>query len=599
MGRILKRTLLAAVLSLACFFATSYWYARTQNKNGGDANQKPVAYLAHTKDETLRRPVTRVIWQLINDGEPVFPGEAIRTSSEGEARIQFADSKRFIDLEPDSLIVISKSSDNEIALDLMDGSLMVNQGTAAAGAAKDEGESAGPALTLRSGNAKVDLSKATASLSKSSSGRIDLQVMSGKADVEGSGDLKRVDQDSIQILSPLAGKIFYYDPKKPQPVAFAWRGFPAKSLVTLESGKQRTKLKPLGETADEKITLPFTAGKHYWKLVARNPSTKAVVGESALFRLEVASRSAPVLYSPAQDEEVPQANAHPLGLKWNRTPDTRETHVEIATDEAFKNKIWDETFKTEDGAAHDFKQGEYFARLSARFENSDQVLTGEVSRFRVSAKAVVVPVAVRWTRPEGDGPLFYATEPGAQLGWATEQKDQVKSWRVKFAASEAALEDSETLSFASTKTEDHFALPKAGTYFAQVQALSDHGRVLASSPVRKLDVAPLPLLPAPKFEAEGDMNADPRGNLALKWTPVEGAEEYVVTLYDKAGNELKKARFKKNSTALQNLLPGDFQVDVVAIDGRGRKGESEPPRNVRVPASSGLAAPKFKRIKVN
>jgi predicted phage tail protein len=112
-------------------------------------------------------------------------------------------------------------------------------------------------------------------------------------------------------------------------------------------------------------------------------------------------------------------------------------------------------------------------------------------------------------------------------------------------------------------------------------------------------VSPLPLLSAPEFlPATGDFKADQFGHLKLNWTQIQGAQEYWIVLMDAEGKEIRRARYQGTSTAVNNLLPGQYQISVHAVDAHGRESEKSPPRSVTVSDKSGLQAPKFKRIEV-
>ncbi len=606
----IRRLLFAAGISLACFAATHFWYQSTSQSNTDHGDQKPVAYVDRTKDEIHRRPVTRIIWQLINDGEPLYPGEAIRTSSDGEVRIQFAESSRFIDLEPDSLIVISQSNNNEIALDLVDGSLMVNQGTSSG-----TNENQGPALTLKSGQSKVDLSQATAALSKSG-GNIDLQVLKGKAKVESNGQTKEIETGKsgavgekgiqfssaeLKILSPSLDKPFYMNPEAPQPVQFSWKGFPEKSVISLMAGTQRKNLKPITETTDEKLSHKFNSGKYFWKLVAKDPTTQKIIGESSLYRLEVATRFAPALIIPQAEEKIlkpkPQATTE---FRWVIPEEAKGVYLEVAKDSQIKNKVVSKNFFKEDSFQQTLDDGEYFIRISATYEGIEKPIASKIQKFYLSSKPFDPPVMIGWKNPVEAGPQFYLQQPTAELSWISEQKNQVAKWRLKVADNESDLETPKAISFTTPDLNFKPILEKPGRYIAMVEALNKNEEVISKSPLKNFEVAPLPLLPAPQFTPQaGDLSANNQGRLDLTWTTIEGAKEYELTLFDKSGNEIRTSKFTKNNTALVNLLPGNYQISVAAIDRHGRTGQKETPRKVQVPETSGLSAPKLKKIKVN
>lgn len=610
MKKNVKRLSFAAILSLACFGATSYWYHHTNSANSANAGKKPIAYVDRTKDEIHRRPVTRIIWQLINDGDPVFPGEAIRTSSLGEVRIQFADSSRFIDLEPDSLIVITQSANKEISLDLMDGGLMVNQGAAAGQttAAQD------PGLKLKNGGTSVDLSHATASLSKSGS-KIDLQVLKGKAKIDaangqskelesgksgalGSDGIK-FDSAQLQILAPSLDKPFSQDPENPHEIAFAWKGFPAKSSVTLEVGKTRKELKAVSESKEEKISVKLPSGKHFWKLVARDPQTQKVVGESSVYRLEVANRFPPVLLSPGANERILKTRGdQAVEFKWTHPDQAKSILLEVAQDELLKNKVITEHFENEESLSKVLPDGNYYVRMSASFGEEQKYFTGKIQKFHIGSK-IVEPVKIEWLKEAEEKILLpFSGLAAAPIQWNSKQKDQVKIWRVKLAETENELSRKETKSYETKDLNYNLNFKKPGRYIAMVEAVDETNTVLASSSPKTIEIELPPLLEAPHFLPEtGDLKADSQGNLNLQWKPIDGAKEYVLAMIRPNSKEAKSAKVTKTSTSLVNLLPGQFQVEITAIDNYGRLGAKET-RTVLVPDTSGLATPKVKKIKV-
>lgn len=605
----LRRLAIAAFVSLASFAATHFWYQSTAPSSSNNSNQKPVAFVNRTKDEIHRRPVTRIIWQLISDGEPLFPGEAIRTSSDGEVRIQFAEGSRYIDLESDSLIVISQATNNEIALDLVDGSLMVNQGSSQAATGQ------GPALTLKSGENKVDLSQATASLTKSGS-TIDLQVLKGKAKVQSKDQIKELESGNsgalgahginfksqeLKIISPSLEKPVYMNPEAPTPITFSWKGFPKNAVVTVLVGTHKKNLKLIGESKEESLSLKLNIGKYYWKLVAKDPSTQQILGESSLNRTEIAARFAPALITPQADEKILKSNPKSeIEFRWTTPDETKNVYLEIAKDAKFTEKVFSKNLLKENYLKQVLPDGEYFVRMSAIYEGIEKPITSRAQKFYLSLKPFDPPVIIDWTNPEEKTPQFFISQPSAELSWLSEQKNQVQSWRLSVAESEDALATAQALKFETKDQNYKPILEKPGRYIAMVEAVGKSNEVLARSPIKSFEIAPLPLLPAPKFNPEtGDLSASNQGKLDLSWSSIDGAKEYQLTLYDKSGNEIKTSKFSKNSTALQNLLPGTYQVAVAAIDKHGRLGQKDNPRNVLVPNSSGLSAPKLKKIKVN
>lgn len=590
-----KRLLIAALSSSSVFAATWYWYQASDQKFSRNENEKPLAYVGTVVDDIQRRPASRLLWQLVNSGEPLYDGEAIRTSEKGEVRIQFTDSERYLDLEPESLIVIKKSA-GEISLDLMEGSLFVN--------AKNEDANA-PGLVLNSENGKVDLSKASASLTKGTGGKVDIDVMEGRASVQGANgqtqDLKS--RDEIKIISPTPQKPIAMNAESIQPVTFQWEGFPAQTKVSLWTGPSRKKMQEFktNENAQSYLKAPLTFGRHYWKLVGTTPQGQKL--ETRVYRSDVLARYAPTVVFPTADAHI-SVDALPTAIefRWQKGEDTRQTTLEIWSDPQLQKKISAKSFTSEDSfSAANLVAGTYYWRMSSLYTDSATPLLGKIQKFTVStdktpssAAIPLVPVQVEMNPQQTQ---YYIGQPQLDLTWQVDKADQVASWRIKLLEENAPSETAQ--SFESAKTQITAVVKKPGRYIASVEALNKTGEVLGSEISPPLNILPRPLLGAPSFlPREGSLRAEMNGKTQLQWTALDGAQEYWLTI-KKDGKELKKSRYRGPATSLKNLLPGEYEVEVSATDAFGRPGARSIPRKLIVPDNSGLKAPTLKKIQVN
>jgi FecR-like protein len=609
-----KRLLWAALLSGSCLLATFTWYYLTKTNSNKNEDEKPLAFVGKTHEEIQRRPATRLLWQEVSSGEPLYNGEAIRTSEKGEVRIQFADSSRYLDLEPDSLIVIQQSK-GEIALDLMEGSLFV-------AAAKGGTENAGTALVLNSASGKVDLSKASASLSKSGGNQVDVQVLEGSASIKGKNGTDKVlssgaagalgangvqfNKADLQILSPTPGKIAYVDADEKDNLTFKWKGFPAGLKVSLYSGNSRKEMKewtaatPQGDES-LKTTLPL--GKPYWKLVAKDPRSRKVVAESPVYRTEIQARYAPTMVFPMADAKIPVNKApFDMSFRWEKGDETSHIVLEVAKDPNLRQKIATKNFSTEDGyTLPALAEGEYYWRMSSYYEGSDKPVLGKIQKFiltRAEEKPVAKdPVEIQWLTPE-DRIQFYLDQPKLGLSWNVHHGEEVSTWRVKYFEESDDPSKLQTIEVKENQAEPK--IEKPGRYIASLEAIDKGGHVIGTATRRKIAVAPLPLLPPPKLlPLEGNLTAQADGRTELQWEKLEGAKEYVLTIANKNGKDLKTLKYTTNQTALKNLMPGEYQVKISAVDQHGRNSETSPPRKLIVPDKSNLKAPTLKKIKVN
>ncbi|MEZ0392312.1 MAG: hypothetical protein ACAH59_08865, partial [Pseudobdellovibrionaceae bacterium] len=171
MNFISGRVLFAGFLSLGVFGASHYLAQRFRPPPQKMNTQKPLAQAEQLNDAVEKRSVSSLIWKDLSEGEALHAGEAVKTSENGEVRIQFENSSKFIDLEPDSQIILQQESGSEISLDLVQGSFVVAQKSESPANEKE------PTLVLKSKEGSLDLSQATAHLQKSQDSSVNIQVM--------------------------------------------------------------------------------------------------------------------------------------------------------------------------------------------------------------------------------------------------------------------------------------------------------------------------------------------------------------------------------------------------------------------------------------
>ncbi len=601
-----KRLAWAALLSCACFAATLLWYKSTERNNSHIGGESPLAQVGRVGDEVMKKSATRLLWQVVNTGDNLYNNESIRTSSHGEIRIQFEDG-RYIDLEPDSLVILQKSQ-GEIALDLMEGSVFVNAKSGA-----DTVNS--PGLVLNSNGNKVDLSGASASLSKGKGTSVDLQVLEGKATIKDkNGKTKEVSQGTtamgsseslkIEILSPSPQKPYYIDPEANQIVAFKWKGFPAQYKVSLFAGPSRKELKEWAATdlpGISDLQTKFTIGKYFWKLVAKDVKTNEIKGESSIFKTEFIARYAPTIAFPLVDAEIPvEKFPASLSLKWQKGEDAERVTLEVATDRTLKAKLANKNFTTEESYnMGGLKEGEYFWRLSAYYPDSEKPIIGKIQKFKLIKLQHKEPVRIAWTLPEKMLNQYFVEKPELELSWKPENRQEdIVGFKLKIVEAEGNPEDA--LSFQSKETKYKAALGKAGRYIASVEAYDKEGATIGRSDPKTVLASALPLLAAPRIlPTEGILKSQNDGHSEIQWEPLVGAKEYELVVANKDGKELAKKRYQSNSTNLKNLLPGEYMIKLIAVDQFGRNGKEATQRTLLVPDRSSLLAPKVKKIKVN
>ncbi len=600
-----KRLLFAAMVSSSIFAGTWFWYQATGDTYSTNGNEKPLAYVGKVMNDIQRRPASRLLWQLVDKGEPLYNGEAIRTSEDGEVRIQFADSDRFLDLEPESLIVIKKM-EGDIALDLMEGSLFINAKQGSAGTEE-------PGLVLNSANGVVDLSKASVSLTKTKGKNIDVQILEGSASIKQTdGSSKNLSsQTEIKIHSPALQKPVAMNAESPEPVAFEWDGFPEGTKVTLWLGSSRKNMTAFktAESDRNSIETPLAFGRHYWKLVGTNTAGE-IVHATPVYKSEVLARYAPTVVFPTADVEIPTVTSpFDMNFQWQKTADTRQMTLEVWTDPSLQNRVTAKSFSAEENYTLPALQpGTYFWRMTAYYVDSTKPLLGKIQKFTVKKPEPVAtvsdpdatrenPVTINFDMPNEQATQFYLDKPVVDLAWTADKKELVNTWRVRIQSEDQSGDQTTPIQVKDSKIQAQVAKP--GRYLASIEALDANGSVMGKSITKTFEVTQLPLLKAPGFlPAEGDLQAASDGRSTLEWNPISGAKEYWLTI-TKDGKELKRSKYGSNSTSIKNLLPGEYDLSLSAVDSHGRISEASAPRKLIVPDKSNVRAPTLKKIKVH
>lgn len=614
----LGRLFWAALLSGCGFLTTFYWYKSTE-KSMASSGAIPLAQVGKVGDEVLRRSATRLLWRSVNTGDTLYNGESLRTSEKGEVRIQFDDG-RFIDLESDSLIVLQKSK-GEIALDLLEGSVFVN-----AKATETPGKS-GPqkaaGLVLNSAQGKVDLTGASASLAKGKGNQVDVQVLEGKAKIESrDGQTRDIlkgstgalgdrglssTQQNLQIISPTLDKPVFIDALNQSKVAFQWSGFPANLKVSLWAGYRRKDMSERGTTdsAPDRLSAPFSLGKHYWKLVAKDPKTDQVVAESPIYKMEVFGRIAPSVIFPTADAKIQlnQTTTYDMTFQWQKGDETKQITLEVASDPNMKNRLAVKNFETQDQfLLPQLKEGEYFWRLSAYYEGSDRPIFGKIQKFTIQQQAKIIPkeaAQIAWVTPESATIQYFVKEPLLQLQWAAQSREEeIVQWR--FKVQDVAGSQESAKQFDSKEPKQRIVLPQAGRYRVAVDALGKDGEVIGKSSERIVSIQVTPLLKSPQIlPLNVELRAREDGRSEVKWESISGAKEYVLVVKSSEGKELMRKKYANTGTSLKNLMPGKYLVQVLSVDEYGRNSEELTARTLLVPEFSNVRAPTNFKVKVN
>lgn len=602
-----KRIAMATSVSIMGCVLTYLWHIKNNPKASADSDAEIIAYIAKTKNEIHRKGSNNALWEPAENLDRLRAGDSVRSSGNSEARIQFYRSDRYVDLEADSMIVIQKQ-ESEINLELLEGSLFVN------GVDKNNKEK----LTLKSQSGKVDLSKSTAQLTGSSNTTMDLRVLKGSAQVmkssgkteaiqEGkAGDLGlsglQVSTEKVKILSPDMTKPYFVNAIAPDPLMIQWTGFPQNAQVELESGPSRKKLLPTPseKPSPSQLEVRWKPGIYYWKLKAYEKGTQKLLAETNVYKTEIVGRFPPTPIAPVPNFTVQtRHSAEKITLRWNASQEYKNIFVELQNENS-KQKVVNQRFP----ASQDFYEipnlplGNYSWRLTAYPEDGGRPISGPINKFSINQKRLI-KIPVIWNANLQATQYFVNTEPKLTLMWEPDTSERVVKWRTHIAPEGIDLNKAEIADTTQIKFDK--VMTKPGRYLAYVEALDEEGDNIGTSEVRTFAVASLPLLTAPELLPDdgSEYLARPDGSLPLQWEPLDGAQNYQISVSDKDGKIIVEHSASLPSFTLTNLMPGQYTIQVGATDTYGRKGAISEKRSILVPDKSEVQAPKLKKIKVN
>lgn len=609
MNRQIRKLIFAALISAIGFIGTYSWYNQFQTQTNSNENETIVAFVDKTKDRSERRAVTRILWQEISQGDALYSGEAIRTSATSEVIIQFVDSKRYLELEPESLVVIQQN-EGEISLDLMEGSVYVNN-------SQSETQTKQPTLTLNSANGKVDISKATAALSGSSSGKIDVQMIKGSATVKSEKGLisiekgqstaigtKGLSQNKFEfnLISPQIEKPNYINLAQPKKILFKWKPLIQAQSVQIKVGESRKTMQVINQAEylleKNEALLSLNPGKYFFQ-INLNSGTQKI--ESPVYRMQVEALIPPSFLIPNEQEvySIEAANQG-IHIKWNGVDEYQKFMVELSTDPEFSQLVFKKEIQSLSYLkTPPLKPQNYYARVSGLSSTTDQYVTSKTLAFNVfKPEPTPLPqLIIDWGKTISEKIRYHSEKPSLNLDWVAQNAQNVKKWSVRIVPEGQDPKLATPVTLTEMKVQKQ--LDKAGRYIAMVEGLDENNQILGSTAPKKIEFQKIPLLKAPQIlPLDQELVANQQGEYLTVWENLIDAKEYQITITDKTGKNIFEQKTKQAQYKLSQLIPGEYRVQLAAIDEFGRKGEASLPRPLLVPNESGLRPPKSSKIKI-
>lgn len=337
-------------------------------------------------------------------------------------------------------------------------------------------------------------------------------------------------------------------------------------------------------------------GTYYWRVTGYLKNNKEPLS-SPIFTFTAAIDKAlerPVPLSPDNGSDIKaNSGSNAIHLKWKPAADAKEYKVTVLNKRTKEKKEYS-TLSTQ-LALTDLSPGQYEWTVTSFFEDAktDETKTQTSDTWTFTIHRLP---EIQWKT--ADSTYYYESESPELFTEWTPPEAPVSSYRVKirsFDDSEAPTKE-EIVKTPYIKTRVDYE----GHWLVQIEALDSSNNVVARTPEKRVNVQMAPLPPAPVFSEDlpNPVHASKRGNLKLSWNPLPEARSYLVELLDEKGQPLRSEQTEKTEITFRKLRPGTYLARVKAIDGAGRRGPASEARDVLVPETSDIKAPKVMKIEV-
>lgn len=618
------RLLLAAFVSLTSLAIVQIWFDLTTPESLGVSAQEPIAYIRNVKDEVDKRPIKRQVWQSLTKGDYIFSGEAIRTAKNSEVQVEFVNGGHSINIEPDSIVLIAQNSNKELALDLMEGGATV---TALTTQTASEATQSVSTINLIQ-NGKTVLIKGHATLTKANNGSLEIQSSDITQNINPfftmMNDTRMM---SFKLVSPLKDKHIFSDGDSSF-VKIQWANVPKDLLAKVALGSDRSILNLIREVQPGQSSIVdynLSAGFYFYKIFFINPMNNKIVAESKLQKIKIIERNMPVVINPTLNQIFDIENVkQKIEFNWTEGEFVKNYILDLYKDAGLKSRIISKNFDKHQRFSVDLPEGEYFYRLSAKFETENKLIPGRIEKFvlnrkselsDVIAKPVLLPpqpvvaqpvkiepinwIQTNYLDDRGAEEQKYVGQPELEMKWEALKGIKVSEYRIKLTPQNQ--NGSKPIELKTSQSIIKAKLLKPGRYIASIEGIDQSQKIIGSSNPKAFIVSELPMLSPPEFVDGNSITANKKGDFQVKWLYLDGAIKFRINLFDSKGKQVFDTKYTRTggelSAKFEDLPPGEYKFEIAGMDKAGRFG-AVAKKTVNVLDATYLIPPKLKPAKV-
>lgn len=585
-------------LSFALFIVAIFSYLLYDDslffKDNTEHTQEQIGNILVSKNDVRLKNSSAFAWRSAGKSVEVHQKDSIFTGERSEVSIHLNDGST-INLKENSLVTLNQQN-GEMTLDLKYGDFI--------GQLNPESK-----LKVTSGKEEYDLKGETSAnnektviqLNKSRAGQLDVKLKEGSAAVKSKNQTKVLEKDhsvslaknfeevprpSIKLL--VADKSTFKQLKEGDELPFSWSASSKVPQFKIEISKNIL-FKELvwnNRTTLEKAEIPLRSGEgeFYWRVKALTASGQEL-NTSVTNSFKVARLETPLLLAPGKNQNLSfemtaDTPAEDLksnfNLAWTATKDSKKFHYQIAIDNEFRTLIKDHVVEELEVLSPKVPTGQYFVRVrSERSEDTHSAWT-DTHPVTINVTTEQRPPAPRLVKnkiifnPATAEKRTPSSEVAPTLLW--EKPDGIQHFKIQVGKTI----DFRDAKFYSSNT-DQFDLKNytSGLSYFRVFSLGPRGLASLPSEVGTVSVSFLDpkIIPLKDLVVDGTDKTlpAPTKEMLVGWTPVPGAQKYLLEM---AQNESFKnsKKFEVNNSTVPVILekPGTYHVKVVALNQVGK-----------------------------
>lgn len=547
-----KRILIALLISVTGIIA-SYLFLKPNTRSSKSNSQLvAMAKVLTITNDVKRQGSTNIIWEPVRKGDILYLGDKIKTSSLSNSQIEFLENKTVIDIEPESLLAITKN-DKQLKLKVIEGSLFVSS-------VKNESEIS--LSTASPNNKEVTLQNGKYSFSVNKDGQSNFEVIASNQETSTLNEL--------QILTPEYGDIIYIETKSNPIASFKYRPLSKDLSVKFEIGNKRDNLTELKDTFVNTSTglIEFNPapGTYFWRLIAEDISDKNKKYISNTYKVTFTEKIPPIALYPTSNELIQiQEDKNNIEFRWSLYHPFDSLSIEIKglTNNIYlKENIKNQNFFITNKLT---SPGKYIWKITGKIDNDKKLTSSSENIFEIAyGKTLQSPTLFT---PD-DKSTFYTSN------FSEDYLSNMKlTWRSISDAEEYILRitNSSGISKETKTTNPFFTIPKLpiGNYQWTVLAVNNKKEISKNSSSRNFNIQ------KPKNIEFKNLNStyyftDKLPTIDIHWTSLANTESYRLKLANTQSMSQSEI-FNTNNTFFnyQTTNQGQFFAQVEALDQYG------------------------------